>query len=264
VNHKQLLDHLAAGQIPAAMAYDVSRLAKWSMMGPGPVPHAEVQRDVLSKFFRRWNCVFDAPDEEVAEGYRDKAWVVAAATLHKYGFRDDTCTDQAIQALDRLDARVALSDRFAARAGEAKDLLRSMPVPLKRRPAVPDEVTSWRAGDVVSYRLDGRYYVCYVRDILTGNTAPLIEFYDLVLDRPPTVTDITGAHAVGGRYNDGVRRIEMYWVYGMRGNPDLANQFTLVEAGVDSPPLQTHLAPAVAGGSVIDIFRLQNEIDRSF
>jgi len=264
MNHKQLLSHLAAGELQHAMAYDVSRLTNWTMLGPDPVPHPEVQREVFSKFFRRWNCVFDASDEEVTEAYRDTAWIVAATTLHKYGFSTRECTDRALKAIDKLNGQVALGNYFFAHSEQAKNLLRSAPTPLKRRPPVPKHVTFFRKGDVVAYRLDGSYYVCYIQDIHRCNAAPLVEFFNVKLDRPPTITDITGAPAVGGVYNDGIRRIEMYWVYGMRGIPDPANQFKLVQASWNTPPLQDHLAPPVGGGSAIDIFRLQDAVDRAF
>ncbi len=264
MNHKQLLGHLAAGELPTAMALDISRLASWAMLGAKPRPHNEVQSEVVNKFLRRWNCVFKASTDEVTDNYRDKAWIISATTLHKFGFIHPECTERALQAIDKLNNLVALSDYFFTHAEQAKDLLRSPPSPLKRRPSIPDDVTFFRKSDVVSYQLDGSYYVCYVQDVQLGNAAPLIEFFNIKLNRPPTMDDISGAHAVGGRYNDGVRRIEMYWVYGMRSNPDLANQFKLIQAGCNTPPLQTQLAPPVGGGSVIDIFKLQDAVDRSF
>ena len=158
MNHKQILLHLAAPQLADAMAYDISKLANWTMLGPNPVPHKDVQRAVLSKLFRRWNCVFDASKNEVTENYRNKAWVAAAVTLHRYGFSDDQCTARAIESIDKLNEDVALSDYFFRHSEEAKSLLKSPTVPLKKRPPVPKEVTFWRAGDAVSYQI-GRAHV---------------------------------------------------------------------------------------------------------
>lgn len=264
MNHKQLLEHLAARPLAQAMIHDVSMLTNWIMLGPEPVPHQDVQHEVLKYFFRRWNCVFKASNDEVTAGYRDTAWVVAATTLHKYGFSDRRCTERALSGIDKLNKAVALSDYFFHHTEQAKALLNSPPIPLKRRPPVSKTMTLCRAGDILSYKLDNHYYAFYVHQVEHGNTAPLVEFYDLKLDRPPTDSDIAGRRAVGGRYNDGIRRIEQYWVYGMCGNPDMANQFKLVAANSSMPPTQQHIAPAVAGGAVIDIFRLQDEVDRSF
>lgn len=264
MNHKQILLHLAAPQLADAMAYDISRLANWGMLGPKPVSHKDVQRAVLSKLFRRWNCVFDASKDEVTENYRDIAWITAAVTLHRYGFSDDECTARAIRSIDKLNEEVALSDYFFRHSEEAKSLLKSPTVPLTKRPSVPRDVTFWRARDTVSYRLDRWYYALYVHCIDVGNAVPQVEFFNLKLDRPPTATDLIGLPAVGGKYNDGIRRIETYWVHGMRNNPDMANQFKLIQEGWNSPPSQQHLAQPVGGGSVIDVFRLQDAVDRSF
>ena len=264
MNHKQILLHLAAPQLADAMAYDISKLANWTMLGPDPVPHQDVQRAVLSKLFRRWNCVFDASKNEVTENYRNKAWVAAAVTLHRYGFSDDQCTARAIESIDKLNEEVALSDYFFRHSEEAKSLLKSPTVPLKKRPPVPKEVTFWHAGDTLSYRLDGWYYALYVHRIELGNAVPHIEFFDVKLDHPPTSDDLIGVPAVGGMYNDGIRRIETYLVYGMRSNPDMANQFKLIQEGWKSPPTQHHLALPAGGSSVLDVFRLQDSVDRLF
>lgn len=264
MNHKQLLNHLAAEQLVRAMEYDVSKLTSWAMLGPASVPHETVQTNVISKFFRRWNCACEAPETEVTEVFRRKAWIAAAVTLHKYGFCERRCTECAIEAIDKLNSQVALSDYFSNHLEQAKSLIQSAPVPLKKRPPIPDDITFWRARDVVSYLLDGRYYALYIHDIRPGNTVPLVEFFNIRLDRSPTASDIVGLAAVGGKYNDGIRRIEKYWVHGMRNNPDMANQFRLVQSDCDGSPSKSHLAPAVGKGTITDIFRLPDYVERLF
>ncbi len=264
MNHKQLLNHLAAIDLVRSMEYDISKLTSWEMLGPVAVPHSTIQSAVINKLYRRWNCIFKAPDEEVTENYRLTTRIVAAVLLHKYGFRDEESTQLAIEAIDELNRQVVLSDYFFHHAEQAKNLIQSAPIPLKRRPKVPDNVTFWRAGDVVSYRLDDWYYVLYVHEILSGNTAPIVEFFNIRINRPPIPSDLVGLPAAGGKYNDGIRRIEKYWVYGMRNNPDMANQFRLIQSNSTNPPSQSQLAPAIGLGSVTDVFQLQYNVDRQF
>jgi hypothetical protein len=264
MNHKQLLNHLAASELVQAMEFDIAKLTRWEMLGPVVVPHSTVQSAVITQLFRRWNCVFNAPVEEVSENYRLKARIVAAVVLHKYGFHDAECTRLSIEAIDTLNRQVVLSDYFYHHAEQAKNLIQSAPIPLNRRPKVVDDLTFWRAGDVVSYRLGDWYYVLYVHKILSGNTAPIIEFFDIRTDRAPTLSDLVGLPTKGRKFNDGIQRVEKYWVYGMRNNPDLANQFRLVQSNSTTPPSQGQLAPGIGEGVVTDVFNLQNHVEHLF
>lgn len=263
MNHKQLLYHLSAEPVVQAMEYDVAKLTNRGMLSPSPVLHETLQNKVVTQFFRRWNCAFNASNEEVTERFREIARVAAAVMLHKYGFHEKKCTERALAAIDNLNHQVVLSDYFFRHADQAKSLIESAPIPLKRRPAVPTAVTFWREGDIVSYLLDGRYYAIYVHEIERGNTAPIVEFFDIRLDRPPTASDVIGANARGAPYYKGGRRVKKYAAYGMRGNPDLANQFKMIQAGWDTPPLQAHLMPD-KGYTLTDIFELADCIEYDF
>lgn len=266
MNHKQILSALAAEKLVGALEHDLARLTNWEMLSPKGtiVPHENIQRAVLRKLLARWKCALDAPGGDVHPDYKLKVNIALAVLLHKYGFVDEAIGTTAVEAIDVLNRQVALSDHFYKNAAPIKALIRSAPQPLRKRPACPENFTLWRTGDAFSYRLDDSIYAFYVHSVSFGNEAPLIEFYDLKLDRRPAVSDLSATPARGGQYNDGVKRIEKYWLYGMIHYPDLANQFHWVANIPNAAPSQKHLAPAVAQGAVTDLFRLQDVIRRQF
>lgn len=261
MNHLQFLKKLSRGLVDA-VSYDVSRLTAWEMLGPDK-SHAELASSVPSQILLRWNCVLQARDSEATPGYRDQAALVLALVLHKHGFQDLLLTRKALDAIDRLNAAVALSDSFFRSSPELKTLLASPPLPLARRPATPKSVTFWRAGEAASVRVGKRFHALYIHRVAGAHEAPIVELYDFDSARRPSAEDLAGLPGRGGHYNDGIDRIKRFRVSGMRDNPDPANQFHLIEGKV-APPEAGHLAEPVGEYAMSDVFRLLEHIQDSF
>lgn len=267
INHAQALKKLAADTLVQTLDEDLARLMTTLMayakhdaaLAANPGAHA------LPLVMRRWNCVLQASDDTVAALYRQKTVVALAILLHKYGIADAAITTQADAAIDALNDAVALSDDFHRKtAGIKEAFLHTPPTPLKRAPGLPDSLTFYRAGDVVSYQLDGRYYAAYVHHCAGINTSPVIEFYDAVFDRVPSIDQLQDKPAKGRRYNDGSVRIERMAVAGMKFMPDPAGQIVLVKACVETPPDNSHLKKSVGLNVVSDILDMQERVDGLF
>jgi hypothetical protein len=261
MKHLQILNKLSRGLVDS-ISHDVARLTAWEMLGPEK-PHADIAASVLSQILLRWNCVLDAPVDEATPGYKDQACLALALVLHKHGFRDAALARKAMDAVDSLNRAVALSDSFHRAGPEIKQLLASTPVPLARRPARQKNTTFWRAGEAASLQIGKRFYAVYIHKVTGANEAPVVELYDFVSTRRPVARDIAGLRSRGGRYKDGVDRIQRFCVYGMRDVPDLANQFHLI-TGSAAPPAKEHLAEPVGLYAVSDVFRLLEDIQDSF
>ncbi|WP_286964927.1 hypothetical protein [Flavobacterium sp. UBA4854] len=139
-----------------------------------------------------------------------------------------------------------------------------MPIPLKRKPSVPESITFYRKGDVISIQLENRFYAAYIHKITGANESPILEFYDGVFDKIPTWGNLQNLPAKGQLYNDGIKRISKFSVYGLKHEPDTANQIRLIKASVDNPPANNHLKESVGLYSVIDLFTLQRDIKNLF
>jgi hypothetical protein len=209
--------------------------------------------------------VLQAEDSVASALYRHKTAVALAILLHKYGIADDTLIARANVGIDALNDAVALSDDFHRKSDALKAaFLRTSPAPLKRAPSLPDSLTFYRAGDVVSYQLDGSYYAAYVHRCARINESPIIEFYDAVFDHVPDVAELAGKRAKGARYNDGSERVSKFSVSGMKFMPDPAGQVMLVKACVDEMPDNGHLKESSGVYTVSDIFQIQSIVDRMF
>lgn len=267
INHAQALKKLAADTLVQTLDEDLARLMT-SIMAYAK-HDAELAANpgasALPQVMHRWNCILEADDETVAALYRHKTVVALAILLHKYGIADAGINARADAAIDALNDAVALSDDFHRKTADIKQaFLQTSPVALKRAPGLPDSLTFYRAGDVVSYQLNGRYYAAYVHKCAGINTSPVIEFYDAVFDHVPSIDALHDKPAKGRRYNDGDRRIERMSVTGMKFMPDPAGQVVLVKACVETPPDNSHLQKSTGLYVVSDIFDMQERVNGLF
>lgn len=176
MNHKQILDTLAAANLVKALEFDIAFATSQNMRGPKwdkPDP-AKVAKVVTAGIRRRWRCALDAPATEVSPNYKAKVWLAMAVLFHKYGFSDAQVSSEARKAIDFLNDTVALSDHFFRKTEEIKNLLSIPPTPLSKRPSHAEHLTFWRAGDVVAYVLDDWAYALYVHEVPLGNEVPLL------------------------------------------------------------------------------------------
>lgn len=264
ITHAQALKKLAADILVQTLDEDLARLLAHTLARArhDAAMAANPSASVLPPLLRRWNCVLQAGDDAASPLYRHKTAVALAVLLHKYGIADASIADRADAAIDALNEAVALSDDFHRKTAAIKTaFLRTPPAPLKRAPGLPDSLTFYRAGDVVSYQLDGRHYAAYVHRCAQTNQSPVIEFYDAAFDQVPGIDDLQGKPARGRRYDDGNARVELLSVAGMKFMPDPAGQFVLIKACVETPPDQSHLGRPVGLYGVSDVFELQESVD---
>ncbi|KAF0866450.1 hypothetical protein [Pseudomonas sp. LD120] len=262
MNHKQLLGYLPRDLVDPVV-HDVARLTAWVMLGAKRSAPEALAAGVLAPLLLRWNCVLDAPGDEVSEHYKDLVRLTLAVVLHRHGFQDDGLTKAALQAIDRLNDKVVLSDTFYCHREAIKALVVSPPIALSRRPATGKNQTFWRAGDAASVQIGEWFYAIYVQSIVGNHEAPIVEIYDFASRQRPGPEDIRGCQAKGQRYNDGVERISLYAAYGLRDLPDRANQFQVIASGVPAPRVD-HLQPAIGLYAVSDHFRLLKDIQAVF
>ncbi len=267
INHTQALKKLAADTLVQTLDEDLARLMTTLMAYARHDAElaANPGASALPQVMRRWNCVLETSDETASALYRQKTVVALAILLHKYGLADAAINARADAAIDALNDAVALSDDFHRKTADIKQaFLQTPPVALKRAPGLPDSLTFYRAGDVVSYQLDGRYYAAYVHYCAGTNTSPVIECYDAVFDHVPSIDELRDKPAKGRRYNDGELRIERMSVTGMKFMPDPAGQIALVKACVDTPPDNSRLKKSTGLYVVSDIFDMQERVDGLF
>ncbi|UMZ13895.1 hypothetical protein I9018_09405 [Pseudomonas sp. MPFS] len=264
MKHQQLLEKLAARHLVQALDEDLARLAWRAMVAQQQGHQGSLNNAVLPSLLARWNCVLLADESQVAPLYRHKAWLALATLLHKYGLAEPSITARAVEAIEELNRAVALGDKFHQRSQEFSAGLQAPPVALARKPALPDSITFYRAGDVLAIQLEGRFYAAYVHRLGSINESPIIEFYAQVFDQVPTLEQLQQTPAQGELYNDGIRRKSLYGVSGIKFQPDPAGQVTLIAACVAHPPDSSHLAPSVGLYAVSDILRIQDTIRRMF
>ncbi|BBB62764.1 hypothetical protein UNDKW_4491 [Undibacterium sp. KW1] len=257
ITHQQALDKLAAHQLVQVIEDDVASLTSTAMSYAKHDQQLTVAGYVLPKLLARWNCVLNASDDEATPLYRDKTALALALLLHKHGMTEAAITVSALQAIDNLNAAVALSDAFFRNTDAIKALLNSPAQALKKRPSTRDSLTFLRAQDVIAIRLEEYYYAAYVHEINGFNEYPIIEFYRTRFEHRPDMAALQGCTAQGETYNDGKTRISLHAVCGMRHVPDPANQFHLIATGITDKPDQSHLVASVGLYAMSDLFRLQ-------
>jgi hypothetical protein len=260
MTHAQALKKLAADTLVQALDEDIARLVATAMLGnkKDPVDPARV----LAPLLLRWNCVLQAGDAVASALYRHKTVVALAILLHKYGMADPAINARAEAGMDALNQAVALGDDFFRKTEAIKTaFLRTPPAPLKRSPAMPDHLSFYRAGDVVSLQVGSAFHALYVHRCARTNESPIVEFYEPVFDHVPGMAELVGARARCALYNDGLQHIATYAVSGMKFMPDPAAQLLLVKACVEAGPDNRHLAPSVGLYTVSDIFRVQQGLE---
>lgn len=225
-----------------AMDSDMRRIL-WNQM---TTSHNKVDKiKLLEQLMPRWNCVLQGTIEEVNDNYKNMVILTLAVLLHKYGISDSQITKEALEAIDKLNEKVVTSDAFYHQTAKMKEFIQAPPLPLTKRPSRPKaDVTFYRAQDVISFKMDGRYCVAYVHDN-HQNEYPIIEFYDFVSDSKPEIKDIQRARAKGVlRQNGDIERCK-YMVFGLKDLPDYANQVHLIQASVTTPPDNSHLEDGI-------------------
>ncbi len=265
MNHKQIIDKVAFGKLGDAMEEDLARLVSSAMSFRKGGSIKDIPSYVLPKMLTRWNCVLLAKDG-IAEYYKEKVVLTMATLFHKYGLRDENITNEAILAIDKLNDGVVLSDDFYRKSDEIKEFLKTKPIDLKRKPHIPDSVTFYRAKDIVSIQIEDSYYLGYIHKLTGVNDCPILEFYDKVFVEQPTIKDINNLKAKGEKYNDGIIRKSRFAIYGMKYQPDFANQIHLISSSVNSEliPDSDHLEESVGLYTVTDLFRIQGIIKKLF
>ncbi|GAA3772060.1 hypothetical protein [Flavobacterium ginsengiterrae] len=261
MTHQQILDKLASKHLVKSIDEDLARLTFSAMLGNKDSADTHLLY-ILPRLLNRWNCVLNA--DEISNNYKQITILALSVLLHKYGFQDETINKKAIDAIDLLNKEVVLSDDFERKSEEIKQFILSTPTPLKRKPSQPESITFYRKGDVISIQLEDHFYAAYIHEISRGNESPIIEFYDGVFDTIPSWEGIKNLSAKGQLYNSGIERISKYSVYGLKHQPDTANQIHLIKSCVDTSPINKHLKESVGLYSVIDLFRMQSDIKNLF
>ncbi|RAJ82259.1 hypothetical protein CLV59_104484 [Chitinophaga dinghuensis] len=262
MTHQQILDKLAAGKLVQSIDEDLSKLVSDAMNiqkndHPGQLAY------FLPKLMLRWNCVLLA-DREISMNYRHKTVLALAILLHKYGFADQSITDKAILAIDALNAGVVLSDDFYRKSNDIKAFIQAVPVPLKKRPSVAESMTFYRGEDVISIQMEQKYYAAYIHYIQGVNESPVLEFYDGEFDQVPSLSELEKLPARGAVFNDGIARISLYAVNGLKFLPDLAGQIQLISACVKQKPANEHLEKPDWLYTLSNLFDMQRTIKSMF
>jgi len=92
----------------------------------------------------------------------------------------------------------------------------------------------------------------------------VLEFYDGVFDSVPGLAELEQLPAKGAVFNDGIARISLYAVTGMKFLPDLAGQIQLISACVKTKPSNEHLVKPDWEYTVSDLFSIQKTIQGMF
>lgn len=260
MTHQQILDKLAARHLVQSADEDLARLT-WSAMTSHKNKSTNEQiENLISKLLSRWNCILTTNDKDVSEHYKQKTYLTLSVLLHKYGYKYDAITNNAIKAIDLLNKNVVLSDDFFRKSDEIKQFLATEPIPLKRKPTIPESVTFYRPKDIITIQLENKFYGAYIHSLTGPNENPIIEFYDKVFDKIPKAEELKKCNAKGALFNDGTKRIEKYSVSGMKFLPDLSNQVKLLSSCENECPSNNHLEKPVGLYSAQDIFSIQRII----
>ena len=143
MKHQQILDKLAARFLVQALDESFARAMTWGITAKEF--SLDLQNQIWQKILSRWDCVLQEEDKkEVSAAYKQKTILAMAVIAHKYGLNIDSILPQALAAIDALNAAVELSDDFERRSPQIKAFLQTPPQPLKRRPAMPDNITFLR------------------------------------------------------------------------------------------------------------------------
>ncbi|MFK8266885.1 hypothetical protein [Capnocytophaga cynodegmi] len=264
IKHSQILDKLAAKYLVETIDDDLARLVWLAMTGSANETPKKQLATILPKLLLRWDCALKPSAEKNKKHYRNKALVAMATLLHKYGFSQPSITSQAIDAIDALNKDVVLSDDFERKSVYIKELLQSPPVPLKRRPALPESITFYRPKDIIAIELENIFYIAYIHTDTGINQSPVVEFYEQTFDKVPTLEELKNTRAIGEKYSDGTTKISKFSISGLKYLPDPSGQVTLITSAIDTPPDNSHLKSPIGLYSMSDIFEIQTIIKRMF
>ena len=233
MNHKQILDKMAAGNLVTTLDQEVARLTFTAMAG-----HKNNWIDnkldyVITRLMPRWNSLVK---HHAQESVRVEIFnIVLAIILHKYGFQVQKITDAAIESIERLNKKTILSDSFFHKEDEIKSFLIDKPKELTRYPRQAWPLTYYRPKDIVSFEVDGKYIAAYVYGY--SSSAPIVAFFDLIFEKPPFVEQLVGQRAYGKSYAESerpdIKYFEKYAINGMTYIPDPAEQITIIASAID-------------------------------
>jgi hypothetical protein len=261
MTHQQILDKLAAKHLIKSLDEDLARLTFTAMCYE---KDTEKQFSyILSKLLNRWNCILKA-DNKISDNYKQTTILALSILLHKYGFKNEEINKRAIDAIDFLNKKVALSDDFFRKSEEIKQFIFSDTIPLKRKPTIPDSYTFYRAKDIISIQLENHYYVAYIHEITGVNETPILEFYNRIFDKIPNLKQLENLPAKGEIYDDGKERVSFFSISGLKYQPDLANQITLISSSAENKPNNNHLKKSIGQYETSDLFDIQDTIQSMF
>lgn len=265
MKHKQILDKIGFEQLTQAIEEDLARLINRSMSLKKGGSINDISAYAVPLILSRWNCVLLAEDG-VAKYYKEKVALTLAVLFHKYGLADNTLTSKAINAIDKLNDDVVLSDDFYRKSNQIKDFLKTKPSELKRKPKKPDNITFFRPNDLVSIKLDGKYYAAYIHKLTGINEAPIIEFYEGIFENTPVAEELMELKAKGEKFNDGKIHTANFAIYGMKYQPDLAGQIQLIDTDKNPKfiPDNNHLEESIGIFTVSNLFSIQKTIKKIF
>ncbi|GET45936.1 hypothetical protein [Capnocytophaga felis] len=264
MKHSQILDKLVAKHLVEAMDDDLARLVWWEIAASSNETPQKQLESLMPKFLLRWDCALKPSAEKDKKHYRNKTLVAMATLLHKYGFSDPKITAQAFDAIDSLNKDVVLSDDFARKTPQIKELLKNPPAPLKRRPALPESVTFYRPKDIIAIELENIFYIAYIHTDTGINQSPVVEFYEKTFDKVPTLDELKNTRTIGEEYSDGTTKISKFSISGLKYLPDPAGQVTLIASAIDTPPDNKHLKHSIGLYTMSSIFEIQLIIKRMF
>ncbi|WP_299435588.1 hypothetical protein [uncultured Aquimarina sp.] len=265
MKHKQIIDKIGFEQLAQAIEEDLARLVNYAMAFKKGGSIDGISLYVLPLMLARWNCVLLA-ENGIAKHYKEKVFLMLATLLHKFGLSDNSITEEAINAIDTLNNDIVLSDDFHRKSQQIKDFLQTKPLELKRKPRKPENSTFFRANDIVSIKIDHRYYAAYIHKLTGVNEAPILEFYDKIFEKIPQIEELKDLKAKGEKFNDGIIRISNFAIYGMKYQPDLANQIHLIGSSknLDIVPNNNHLKESIGLFTVSNLFFIQKTIKKMF
>lgn len=258
MNHKQILDKMAAGLLVSVLEQEIARLSFIAMAGHKNNWVDDKLDYVVSRLNQRWSCLLKhhKGDSLNAEIFN----VVYATLLHKYGFQVAEISDAAIVSIDSLNKKVALSDSFYHKSADIKQFLKSAPKELKRYPKQSFPLTYFRPGDVVSFEFDGEYLAAYVYSI-GPSKAPVVAFYDLIFKEPPSVSQLNGQPAYGQSYpqsdTPNKKVFEKYAINGMVYTLDPAEQICMIASAVELEFDTTGLEESMALSTDIELYDVE-------
>lgn len=262
MTHQKILDKLSAKYLVKSIDEDLARLVFDAMCFEDDANKQRLY--ILPKLLNRWNCILNADDSSILDNYKQTTVLVLSILLHKYGFADIDITNKAIKAIDKLNKNVALSDDFFRKSEEIKQFILSSPIPLKRKPTIPESITFYRSKDIISIQFENRFYVAYIHEITGVNETPILEFYNRIFDKIPNLEQVENLPAKGEIYDDGKERISLFSISGLKYQPDLANQITLISASVEKKPNNNHLKKSIGLYETSNLFDIQEKIQSMF